>query len=136
MGTWGNGNFDNDGALDLLVMLTAQDTLKPVEDAFDAILAVDGYMDVDYGEHAVSAAEVVALLKGKPAEWMPESLAEWHQSHQLEVDGALIAKAIRAVEKATTDPKISEFREIREEGPGLPWYGYANIANLLERLRA
>lgn len=135
MGTWGNGNFDNDGALDLLDMLTSQDTLKPVEDAFDAILTLDGYIDIDYGEEAVSAAEAVALLKGKPADWVPESLAEWHQSHQLSVDDALIAKAIRAVEKATTDPEISEFCGTREEGPGLPGW-YANIANLLERLRS
>lgn len=135
MGTWDDGNFDNDSALDLLDRVTAQDGLKPVEEAFDAILAVQGYIDVDYGQEVVAAAEVVALLSGKPAVFIPDHLAEWYQSHQLAVDDALTAKAILAVEKATTDPKVSELRGLFEGdgGPVASWY--ANITGLLERLR-
>lgn len=134
MGTWGNGNFDNDGAMDFLIRLTSQDTLQPVEKAFDAILAVEGYMDVDYGEEVISAAEVVAVLKGQPSDTAPESLLTWYQSHPLTIDDALTAKAIEAVEKAANSD-LSEFRELREEGEPLHGW-YENILNLLERLRA
>jgi len=137
MGTWGNGNFDNDGALDFTLRLTSQDKLTSIEEAFDAILSVDDYIDVDYGEEAVAAAEVVALLRGKPAESLPDSLIEWHQSNHLIIDDALTAKAIQAVEKAI-DPESSEFRQLREDGQSSSddWYGHANIASLLERLRS
>lgn len=133
MGTWGNGNFDNDGAMDFLIRLISQDTLQSVEKAFDAILAVEGYIDVDYGEEVISAAEVVAVLKGQPSDTAPESLLIWHQSHHLTVDDALTVKAIEAVKKAA-DSDLSEFRGLREEGYGLPGW-YENIVNLLERLR-
>lgn len=137
MGTWGDGNFDNDGALDLTIRLTSQNTLTPIEEAFDAILSLDGYIDVDYGEEAVAAAEAVALFRGKPAESLPNSLLEWHGSNQLTVDDALTAKAIQAVEKAI-DPGLSEFRQLREDGQNSSdnWYGRVNAVNLLERLRS
>lgn len=134
MGTWDDGSFDNDNALDWLDLFTSQDTLKPVEEAFDVILSLDGDIYANYGEEAVSAAEVVALLKRKPADFVPEDLTKWHQSHQLSVDDILIAKAIQAVEK-TIDPKFSELYYLREEGKGFPVW-YANITNLLERLRS
>ena len=134
MGTWDNGHFDNDGALDFLDRLTTQDTLTPLEEAFDAILSVDDYIDVDYGEEAVAAAEVVALLMRKPAESLPDSLTEWHKSHPLKADDGLTAKAIQAVEKVM-DPEVSEFRQLREEGDELPGW-HENIIDLLNRLRS
>jgi len=137
MGAWDEGNFDNDDAMDFLIRLTEQDSLQPVEESLDAILAVDGYIDVDYGGEAVAAAEVVAMLRGKPASVMPESLATWHQTHQLGVDDALTTKAILAVEKATTDPKISELAGLWEEG-GEEFHAswYSHITDLLKRLQS
>lgn len=132
MGTWGNGNFENDGALDLISCVITQDGLAPIEGAFDAILAVDGYIDVDYGEEAIAAAEIVAMLHGKSSSSIPEILSNWHDTHKLSVDDALINKAILAVKKATENPG-SEFRELREEGQGLPEW-YTNIQDLLDRL--
>lgn len=134
MGTWGYDHFENDGALDFLDRLIAQDTLTPVEEAFYAILSLDDYIDVDYGEEAVAAAEVVALLRGNPRKSLPEPLTEWHQSHQLPVNDALTAQAIQSVEKAI-DPEVSEFRQLREEGEG-PSDWYTNIIDLLNRLRS
>ncbi|MEQ8677221.1 MAG: DUF4259 domain-containing protein [Aggregatilineales bacterium] len=134
MGTWDEGNFDNDGATILLQTVTAQSSLKPVREAFDAILALNGYIDVDYGQEAIAAAEVVALLKGNPAKSIPEYLTEWHQTHKLLVDNLLIEKAILAVKKATEDPKVSELRGLWEGTNGVVAGWYANVTDLMERL--
>ncbi len=134
MGTWDEGNFDNDGATILLQTVTEQSGLKPIRDAFNTILALNGYIDVDYGQETIAAAEVVALLRGKPAKSIPEYLTEWHQTHKLLVDTLLIEKAILAVKKATEDPKVSELRGLWEGPNGVVAGWYANITDLLERL--
>lgn len=130
MGTWGDGHFENDGALDFVVELTSQDSLAPIETAFDEILSVKGYIDVDYGEYAIAAAEIIALLRGKPLTSLPDDVIQWHNQHQLKVNDALVAKAIQAVE-LTTNTERSEFAELRDELDG--WAN--NITDLLARLR-
>ena len=136
MGAWGTGNFENDDATVILQRVTEQGGVKPIEEAFNSILDLAGYIDVDYGNEAIAAAEVVAMLRGKPATSMPEYLTAWHRSHQTPVDDRLITKAIWAVQKATTDPKVSELRGLWEDGDELFETWYANITDLLERLRA
>lgn len=133
MGTWDYGNFDNDGAMDFIGFFTEQDSLTPVETAFDAILAVEDYIDADYGVEAIAAAEVVALLRGHPSASVPDGLTTWHQSHQLTVNDALTTKAIQAVQKAA-DSDQSELRELWEDAEFEEWYPH--ITDLLTRLRA
>jgi hypothetical protein len=135
MGAWDSGNFDNDNALDLIIEVVDRGGLKAVEAAFDAILNLDDYIDVDFGSEAIAAGEVVAMLRGKPAASIPDNLAEWHQVHQLSANDALTAKAILAVEKAFADEGKSELRELWEDSPEFQTV-QANIMDLLSRLRS
>ncbi|MEO8549166.1 MAG: DUF4259 domain-containing protein [Kofleriaceae bacterium] len=62
MGTWGSGPFENDGAADFVTDAMAM----PAPTIAQALLAIadaapDAYLEVDDGEHAVAAAELVAL---------------------------------------------------------------------------
>ena len=65
MGTWGEGPFDNDGASDFV------DEAEPSPAATIATVLrrcaeapPDEYLDVDDGQQAIAAAEVVALAFG------------------------------------------------------------------------
>lgn len=134
MGAWGSGSFENDGALDFVGALTAQATIKPVEDALNAVLVIDDYIDAMDGEEAIVAAEVVALLRGYPLAELPPDLDVWHKTHQLTVDNALVERAIRAMERIT-QPDISELYELWEEADDERAHWQNNMANLLARLR-
>jgi hypothetical protein len=134
----GTGTFENDGAADFLNRLLDGNKLKPVYEALDSVLQADDYLDVDYGEEAIAAAEVVALLKGKPAKDLQHRLIEWHEKHAFSVDEGLVAKAVEAVEKAYSDPEVSEIRALMEEGDDEEWFSLwsANIEGLLARLKS
>lgn len=62
MGTWGSGPFENDGASDFVQDAGAM----PAPSIAQALLSIadaapDDYLDVDDGQAAVAAAEIVAL---------------------------------------------------------------------------
>jgi hypothetical protein len=62
MGTWGSGPFENDGAADFITNARAM----PAPSIAQALLSIteaapDDYLDVDDGQAAVAAAELVAL---------------------------------------------------------------------------
>jgi len=141
MGTWGEGNFENDSAMDVIDELIANDTLKPLNRSF-RVVQIESIIvsimrlpiiQVDTAQEAIAAAEVVALLKGNPAEDLPERLLIWHQTRQLKADKALVKKAIRAVETVTSNASRSELVGLWEDGQNaLIWR--KNIDDLLARL--
>ena len=67
MGTWGEGPFDNDAAQDWLEALCESEdafTLLYNTLVFAAETPEEDYLEVDDGQTAVAAAEVVAVLLG------------------------------------------------------------------------
>ena len=76
MGAWGIGHFDNDEAGDWVWELEEAKSLAPVASAFDEVDASLDYLDAGIGCIALAAAETVAAVIGKPAEDLPESVAE------------------------------------------------------------
>jgi hypothetical protein len=65
MGTWGAGPFENDGAADFITNAGAM----PAPSIAQALLSIteaaaEDYLDVDDGQAAVAAAELVALGYG------------------------------------------------------------------------
>jgi Domain of unknown function (DUF4259) len=74
MGAWGHKSFENDDALDWLGKLELKGFPLIVE-AFsnDEKVLAEGSAACA----AIAAAEVVAALKGNPADSIPESLSEW-----------------------------------------------------------
>lgn len=134
MGAWGEGHFENDSALDFVGTVVNQETLTPVVAALDALLAQDDYIDAYYAEEALAAAEVVALLKGHPNPATPDELTRWQQTHALTASPELVAKSIKAVERASADPEASELYELWEESEEVDaWLAHVN--DLLARLR-
>lgn len=83
MGAWGTGSFENDDALDFLVILEQGSGLQPVRDALAAVLANEDYVEADEAAFAAAACEVVALVGGRPGGSLPEALVAWRQDHDL-----------------------------------------------------
>ncbi len=71
MGAWGSGGFENDTALDFAGTVTDADSLL---EAFSAMPG--GVIDADDACKMIAAAECVAAMMGRPAEDMPDGLAE------------------------------------------------------------
>jgi Domain of unknown function (DUF4259) len=78
MGAWGYGSFDNDDAIDFLSELMGRKAIAPIRAAVDAVLRpANGYLDVEVGNAAVAAAEVLVALSGKPSRSVPVGVREW-----------------------------------------------------------
>jgi hypothetical protein len=124
MGTWGHGNFDNDGAHDWL------DELH--DKGVAAIRSVLGrvarakYSDVDDAQAALAAAEVVAAARGNPRPGrQPDLLAVWVDDQGSEIEDAHAVLAAKAVARVRDG---SELREL--------WDGNVKWAREIEKLIA
>lgn len=67
MGSWGSGLFQNDSAADLVFVLEHPADLELIINALRAVDDHKGYLDVDFGDAALAAAEIVTALCGQPA---------------------------------------------------------------------
>lgn len=129
MGTWGSGPFDNDAAADFL-----QDTggsSRALTEAVRRCADADAgdYLDVDDGQPALAACELIALgfgygnLDAAPAKIRAIARA-------LGPNESLRVLAIRALERVR-DPEHSEVASLWAHDPVFD----AQLANLLDRLR-
>jgi hypothetical protein len=99
MGAWGVDAFGNDDACDWAYGLEEVEDLSLVEEALDAVLAADGYLEAPEGAAALAAAEVVARLQGH---WgarsaYSETADKWVERTRLKPSPELAAKARRAI---------------------------------------
>jgi hypothetical protein len=129
-GTWGDGSFENDDALDWVVDCTKANSIAPVRTALDAALRAK-YLDASEGSAAVAAAEVVAAALGRPSPKLPSELNAWIQRQPTDQLARLAPLAQRALFRVK-DPKVSELRQLWSEGKPNEWL--AVIANLESRL--
>jgi hypothetical protein len=120
MGSWGHGTFDNDTAMDWVVQLTVAKNASFLRESLD-----DG---VD--EDALAAAEVVAALRGRPVEDLPDDVSEWIRLHPVTVTDDLLRAARDAVARVKDD---SELKELWEESTWLESW-YEAVDDLLRRL--
>lgn len=109
MGAWGQGNFENDNALDYLNDVLDQDELSYLHAAFDA--ALQGDIDSPEACEALAAVEVLCAACGAPADDASEELLEWVEGKS-DVPEELIAEGLRAIAAVKTE---SELRELWEE---------------------
>ena len=71
MGAWGAGGFENDTALDFVA------TIESVDDLGAAFASEPGEkVDADTASIVIAAAECVAAMLGRPADDVPEDLAD------------------------------------------------------------
>jgi hypothetical protein len=120
MGAWGHNTFENDAALDWVIGLADNQELAFLRDSLE-----DG---ID--EDVLAAAEVIAALRGRPGEGLPEDVTEWVSLHPFEVPDDLLAAARDAVTKVRND---SELQELWEESTWLESW-HESVDDLLRRL--
>jgi hypothetical protein len=128
MGTWDAGPFDNDGAADFLGEGggSPQAIAKVLRRCADA--APDEYLDVDDGQPAIAACELVALGFGYGnLEKTPAKIRTIARALGPREDLRLLA--IRAIE-TLRDSKRSEIAGLWAHDPSFD----ASLANLVERL--
>jgi Domain of unknown function (DUF4259) len=117
MSAWGTGNFENDDARDWLAGLQslAMDDLTPIlaRAADDA-----DYLEAGPSSVAVAAAEVVAALKGAPAENLPREIAAWTSATKNQPTSSsmpeLAGLAVRAVDRVRTNSELKELWMLAE----------------------
>jgi hypothetical protein len=134
MGAWGEGNFENDAALDWALDLQRSTGLSLVQQALARVLNHDGLIEVDAGCTALAAAEVVAALRGQPMEDLPEDVAQWLASSAITPKESLVEDCLDAVDKVRRDEN-SELRELWEEGEDPPEEWYSVLDDLTARLQ-
>ena len=137
MGAWGTGSFDNDGALDFLADYR-EGTVAVVESVLkDLANLEDGtYIEIDAGQAAIVAAEVVAACHDNPAASLDEDMLEDALVHR-----AAVVEHLDLIDFATTAlPKllVSETSELAESWedaePADAETFQTNVADLLSRL--
>lgn len=134
MDAWDSGAFGNDSANDWLAELLETSDMGMLVEAFDAVLGSgDEPVDVQAGEEAVAAAEVVACMAGKAGRVgdVADRVESWMDEYELEADNKLAAKARKAVDRVFNEP--SELREAWDEEGGLDDWRSA-LADLKDRL--
>ena len=134
MGAWGTGNFENDTALDWIGDLEGSDDLSAVEAAISDVLNCGDYLDADLGCTGLAAAEVIAALKDRPVDGLPEKVSSWVETYRIVPSDMLVKDCLAAVDKIRNDD-ISELKELWEESQDPPTAWYSVLDDLAARLQ-
>ena len=129
MGGWGTGSFENEEAQGFLGQLKSLG-IDDLSQILARAAASREYLGAPESSVAIAASEVVAALKGAPAQTMPREIEEWvgkiHGGATLELNEL----ARRAVNKVRTN---SELKDLWLEAEGLnEWSG--GLRDLEQRL--
>lgn len=130
MGAWGREPFENDGAHDWLIGRDAHGSdAEMCAAAFEAVIGVDEYLEVDAGQHVVAAAAWAAGARDGDQAALPD-LPDWRGDPP---STALCRQAVTALDRILLAP-TSELAELWDESPdGALWR--VSIAALKARLR-
>ncbi len=134
MDAWDADAFGNDTATDWLAEVVETSDLGMILEAFDSVLgAGDDRVELQAGEEAIAAAELVAWLAGQPGKGGDHSdaIEGWIDNNELEFTESLARKARRSIDRVFNHP--SELREAWEEGEDFEDWK-AELAKLKERL--
>lgn len=115
MGAWGLGSFENDDALDWVVALESAEGSSFLAQTFGAVLDDEsGYPEAPECSMALAAAEVVAALKGYPAEDLPDEVSEWVRGKAAPED-ALVDQALESLAVILDQSELKELWEETDE---------------------
>lgn len=133
-GAWDVGPFDNDDALDWVWELTDSDDLSALDRAFEQVLRSPEYVEAPTASIAIAAAEVLAAVRGQPADGLPDEVVDWVQGHRLKADERLATRASKAIERIMDDD-ISELAQLWADSPELASAWRSGLKDLLGRLQ-
>ena len=117
MGTWGMGTFEDDDALDWLHDLEEQG-LPILERALS--MQLPEYLSAPDGQVLLAAAEVVAAMKGSPADDLPDAIDDWLRGQHA---GAAHRLAPLAGRRVAGHHVIPGLREVERQGMQLSGLG-------------
>ena len=130
-GTWGEGSFENDDALDWASECTSAKSVAPVSAAL-ALVSRDKSIEAPDGSAAVAAAEVVAAALGRPNPKLPSQLRDWiirQPSAQL----VALAPSARTALMRVANAEISELAKLWSARQPNKWT--ESISELQARLK-
>ena len=131
MGAWGAGTFENDDALDWLGEFRAEG-IQAAAAALADVLALKGeYLEAPLASRAVAAAEVVAAASGRPGANLPDDLADWLTSHQVQQRAELLRNAAAALTRVMAE---SELRDLWADSDEFEVWE-ATLRDVLSRLQ-
>jgi hypothetical protein len=130
MGAWDTGSFENDDALDWVVRLNKARDTSILHEAFTSVLHANGHLETPRCCEAVAAAEVVAVLRGRPLAKLPQEVPTFVARVAAAPSPELLAMAAKAVERVRTK---SELRELWE-GSVSAKHWLADVSDLQQRL--
>jgi Domain of unknown function (DUF4259) len=115
MGSWGTCIFENDDACDYAADVASTGDVSILERTFDLILETEGYLEAPIASEALTAADIVARLRGRPGEQTAYTaeIDRWVAGLKLVPSDQLLEKARRSVERIMTAP--SELLELCQE---------------------
>ena len=133
-GAWDIGPFENDDALDWVWELTDSSDVSPLNRAFDDVLRSSRYVEAPSASTAIAAAEVLAALKGKARDGLPDEVTQWVEGRKLPADNRITEKAVNAI-RLVMDDEVSELAQLWADEPELAEDWRASLEDLLERLQ-
>lgn len=123
MGTWSTDSFGNDAASDWVEALSAHPSLERLARAFQSPPGTED-------EVALVAAEVVAALRGHPADNFPASLGGWVFRNHPRLDAAVVEQARARVTAVGEGGELAA--SWNDAGDGTTWR--QGVDQLLRRL--
>lgn len=130
MGAWDTGSFENDDALDWVVRLNKAPDTSVLHEAFASILHANGHLEAPRCYYALAAAEVVAVLRGRPLPKLPHEVPTFVARVAASPSPELLEMAAKAVERVKTK---SELRDLWDESVDAKHW-LAEIGDLQKRL--
>jgi uncharacterized protein DUF4259 len=131
MGAWAASSFENDDAGDWASGLAEAEDTAILQQTFSLVTDADGYLEAPDCSSAIAAAEVVAALRQRPGSDLPDEVADFVARIGTAPPPALIALALRALERIKTK---SELQELWDESDS-PAEWHQAVAELEGRLR-
>ena len=130
MGTWGPGPFENDAALDWVLVLDGSDDRDLPEGALRSLDEAPS-LDAREGAVAVAAAEAIAASRGHPAQRLPDGIHRWLAVANRRADATTADLALRVLAKVQGED--SELASLWEEVDSSRWR--RTLDDLRRRLR-
>jgi hypothetical protein len=120
MGTWGVKSFENDDALDWMGGLETTEDASLLQSTLERTAnrnLDDDDIDGPEPAEAIAAAEVVAALKGSPAEDLPEEITDWAKNYSIPkpLQTELAQLALKALGRIRASSELKELWEETED---------------------
>jgi Domain of unknown function (DUF4259) len=133
LGAWVVGVFENDDASDWVYELEQSSDLAVVEQALSdlADAGEDGPQAIESAA-ALAAAEVVATLRGRPGDGIPEDVTKWVGTVRRPASPELVELARTAVRQVLTASELKDRWDEGDTEQSEEWE--AQLEDLLTRL--